>query len=90
MQSERTLFSLSRFVKVWCCALGGCLLLMQLPGRLEAQRGRINGPIDNSRRTTLNGHLNPRTAAASDQGRIDPSRPLPYVTMVFQPSASPG
>jgi uncharacterized protein (TIGR03437 family) len=52
-----------------------------------AQPSRIAGTIDNSRRVVLPGHLNPRAQAGTDQGPVDSSLPLPYVTLVLKPSA---
>ena len=49
---------------------------------------RITVPVDDSRRITLAGHVSPRIAAATDQGPVDPSMQLPYVTLVLAPSAS--
>jgi uncharacterized protein (TIGR03437 family) len=49
---------------------------------------RITGAIDNSRRTELPGHVNPRIQSGSDRGPVDASMALPYVTLVLSPSAS--
>jgi subtilase family serine protease len=48
---------------------------------------RITQAIDNSRRVTLPGNVNPRTKSGVDQGPVDPSMELPYVTLVLKPSA---
>ena len=49
---------------------------------------RITLAIDNSRRMTLPGNVSPRTKSGVDQGPVDPSMELPYVTLVLKPSAS--
>ena len=36
----------------------------------------------------LSGHIHPSARAENDQGRVDASMPLPYVTMALKPSAS--
>ena len=36
----------------------------------QAQQNRITGTIDDSRRVVLYGHINPKTQAAMDQGRV--------------------
>ena len=66
----------------------GCLLLLSLslPHALGAE-DRITVAIDNSRRVTLPGHVSPRTKSGVDQGPVDPSMELPYVTLVLKPSA---
>jgi uncharacterized protein (TIGR03437 family) len=64
------------------------LLLVVFSSHLAAQRGRITGPIDNSRRITLASHVNPRALPEFDQGRADPSKVLSYVTLVIQPTAT--
>lgn len=58
-----------------------------LPGALPAaQRNRIVGPIDNRNRVALRGHIHPKALPENDQGRVDASLTLPYVTMVLKPS----
>ena len=54
----------------------------------SAQPVRITQSIDNNRRVTLLGHLNPRAQAGTDQGRVDLSLALPYVTLMLKPSAA--
>ena len=49
---------------------------------------RITLAIDNSQRVALPGHVSPRTKSGVDQGPVDPSMALPYVTIVLKPSAS--
>ena len=69
--------------------LSGCLLLLclSLPHALPAA-DRITVAIDNSRRATLPGHVSPRIESGVDQGSVDPSMDLPYVTLMLKPSAS--
>jgi uncharacterized protein (TIGR03437 family) len=55
---------------------------------LLAQRNRISGKIDNSRRVELRGHIHPKALAENDQGEASPSLTLPYVTLVLKRSAS--
>src|ERR1017187_10382722 len=68
--------------------LAGCVLLLSLslPHALGAE-DRITVAIDNSRRVTLPGHVSPRTKSGVDQGLVDPSMELPYVTLALKPSA---
>jgi len=63
------------------------VLLLIFASLVSAQRGRINGPIDNSRRVALSGHVNPRARAEYDQGRVDPSQVLPYVSLIVKQTA---
>jgi uncharacterized protein (TIGR03437 family) len=53
-----------------------------------AQTSRITQTIDNSQRTILVGHLNPKAHPADDQGRVAPSLSIPYITLILAPSAS--
>jgi hypothetical protein len=53
-----------------------------------AQQKRITDAVENSSRVVLEGHVSPRLRSAMDQGPVDPSQALPYVTLVLQPSAS--
>jgi uncharacterized protein (TIGR03437 family) len=64
------------------------LVLICLPPSLPAQQDRITEAIDNTRRVVLHGNIDPRVQSASDQGRVDPSLVLPYVTLVLKPSAA--
>lgn len=50
------------------------------------QHKRITGRIDNDRRMTLRGQVNPRALAASDEGRAEASLVLPNITLVLRPS----
>jgi uncharacterized protein (TIGR03437 family) len=49
-------------------------------------RSRITEVVDNHRRVSLSGHLDPRALHAADQGRVDPAFVLPYVTLALKPS----
>ncbi len=51
-----------------------------------AQSDRIAGPINPSQRITLQGSLHRKAKPQFDQGPIDPSSRLGYVTMLFTPS----
>jgi len=53
-----------------------------------AQTSRITEATDNSRRTILAGHVNPKAQPADDQGRVAPSLSIPYITLTLSPSAS--
>src|SRR5437667_5776347 len=53
---------------------------------LSAQRNRITGPIDNSRRVTLKGHIHPKAQSDDDQGPVASSMPIPYATLVLKRS----
>ncbi|HEY4359461.1 MAG TPA: protease pro-enzyme activation domain-containing protein [Bryobacteraceae bacterium] len=53
-----------------------------------AQPSRIAGPIDNTRRIALRGHVHPEARAEFDQGRVSGSLTIPYMTLTFAPSAS--
>ena len=64
-----------------------CLLYF-LTGFLNAQQSRITKAIDNQQRVALTGHLHPKARTEDDQGRVAPSLPMPYVTLVLAQSAS--
>ena len=53
-----------------------------------AQSDRIPGPIDSSQRVTLPGRIHYKALPQYDQGRVEPTFALDYVTMLFAPSAS--
>jgi hypothetical protein len=53
-----------------------------------AQPGRIAGPIDNRNRVSLKGQIHPKALPENDQGRVDASLTLPYVTVRLKPSAA--
>jgi len=49
---------------------------------------RITAAIDNSQRVTLPGQVSARIDSSVDQGFVDRSMPLPYVSLVLKPSAA--
>jgi hypothetical protein len=53
-----------------------------------AQQDRIPGPIDSSQRMVLPGRIPHQALPQYDQGRVEPTFQLDYVTMLFAPSAS--
>jgi len=53
-----------------------------------AQPDRITGPIDSSQRVTVAKSLHPKAQAQYDQGAVDPSLKLSYVTLLLAPSPS--
>jgi len=53
-----------------------------------AQPNRIRSRIDNSRSVTLAGNVHPFATAANDQGAVDSTFALPYITLLLKPSAS--
>src|SRR5215471_19057561 len=67
--------------------VGVCSLLFILsPAQLFGQRNRITGPVEDSRRTALRGHVPPHALPENDQGEVDPSLSLTSLTIVLQPS----
>ena len=67
--------------------VGICSLVLFLPpAQLFAQRNRITGAIQDSRRTALRGHVSPQALQENDQGEVDPSSSLTSLTIVLQPS----
>src|SRR5947207_530049 len=68
-----------------------CILLAILfcfqAGTLMAQRDRVRGPIDNSRRVRLSDHVRPNLRAEDDLGRLSSSEKLPALTLVLGRSA---
>src|SRR5437867_11208361 len=52
-------------------------------GTLMAQRDRVRGPIDNSNRVRLTGHLRPNLRAEDDLGRLAYSDRLTSLTLVL-------
>jgi uncharacterized protein (TIGR03437 family) len=72
----------------WPPLISGFLLFVGLccaPGLQAADR--ITLAIDSSRRVTLPGNVSPRINFGVDQGPVDPSMELSYVTLVLKPSA---
>src|SRR5579883_1905113 len=54
---------------------------------LLAQRNRITSPITNSARVSLAGHVHPKARPEYDQGKVDGSLVLPYVTLLLSHTA---
>jgi uncharacterized protein (TIGR03437 family) len=54
-----------------------------------AQRNRLSGPLDNSRRITLAGRVTARVRAGVDLGRVSGSFQLPEITLYLKTSADP-
>lgn len=75
---------LTRSGNVLSSTLLGALLVLSISA--DAQQSRISGPIDNSKRTVLAGHIHPKATAANDRGRVAPSLQLSYVTLAFSQS----
>src|SRR5580692_12852209 len=65
------------------------LLVATLPVTAWAtQPDRIVTPIDNSQTVVLKGNVNPKALPQDDQGRVEPSMKLPYITMLTKPTAA--
>jgi uncharacterized protein (TIGR03437 family) len=88
MQSNRLTGFLPRHIHAIASLLAIALLVCLPASEVQAQRGRVNGPVDNSHRTVLQGHIAPRLLDATDQGPIDPAEVLPYVTLVLRRTAA--
>lgn len=58
--------------------------------QVQAQpaRGRILQAIDNNSVTPIKGNVSPRAQSQYDQGEVERSFRLPYVTMFFKPTAA--
>ncbi len=56
-------------------------------GAAIAQRNRISGRIENSRRVTLSGNVHPNARPDHDLGRADSFLDLPALTLALKPSA---
>lgn len=54
----------------------------------RAAASRIVQEIDNNLTTPLNGNVSPRARAQDDQGAVESSFKLPYITMFFKPTAA--
>lgn len=53
-----------------------------------AQPNRIGGVIDDTRKVVLKGSVHPKAQSRYDQGPVDPSLKIGYVTLMLKPSAS--
>ena len=69
-------------------SLSLALVLFLLAASLLAQQNRISKAVDNRQRVVLAGHIHPLAKAEDDQGPVDPSMPLPYVTLTLKRSVS--
>jgi subtilase family serine protease len=66
-----------------------CSLLFALSiNTLAAQPDRIVAAIDNNETVLLKGSVHPKAQAQFDQGPVEPSMKLPFVTLLIQPSAA--
>ena len=63
-------------------------LFLLAAGSLHAQISRIAGPIDSAKIVPMSGSLRPAALRRNDQGRVDPSFPLPGMTLYLKPSAT--
>jgi hypothetical protein len=54
---------------------------------LAEQPDRISGTISNSETVVLKGSVHPMALAKFDQGPVEPSMKLPFITLLIQPSA---
>lgn len=68
-------------------ALGIIPLLLFASLCLAAQPDRISGTIDSYRSVILTGSVHAKAQPQFDQGPVEASFKLPYITMVMQPSA---
>ncbi len=64
------------------------LLVLGTVSAWAAQPDRVLTTIDNSQTVVLKGHVSPQARTEYDQGPVEPSFKLGYITMIFQPSAS--
>jgi subtilase family serine protease len=53
-----------------------------------AQPDRIVAPIDGTKTVVLKGNVHPKALPQYDQGPVEPSMRLPYITMVMKPTAN--
>src|SRR5580700_2934820 len=63
------------------------LLFVTCSSTWAAQPDRIVGTIDASQTVVLKGTLSPKAQPRYDQGSVQPSMKLPFVTLLIQPSA---
>ena len=59
-----------------------------IPATGSAADDRITAPVDPNRTVILKGHVHPRAQARFDQGLLDPSAEIGYVTLRLTPSPS--
>jgi uncharacterized protein (TIGR03437 family) len=55
---------------------------------LRAQERRITGPIDDAVPAVVHGSLHAKAQSRYDQGRVEGSLPIPFVTLTMKPSAA--
>jgi uncharacterized protein (TIGR03437 family) len=67
------------------CSLRPLTILICATLPLLAQENRIAGPIGGDRRT-LAGSLHPQAQTRFDQGSVEPSLKIPYITIMLKPS----
>jgi uncharacterized protein (TIGR03437 family) len=67
-------------------AVAGSLLIGLCCAHALKAADRITLAVDNSRRVTLPGNVTPHIKFGVDEGPVDPSMQLPYVTLVLKPS----
>jgi len=77
---------LSRRLRTRTALILGALAL--LAGAVNAQQSRVSKAIDNQQRFVLSGHIHPKALPEDDQGRVAPSLPMSYVTLVLAQSDS--
>ncbi len=65
-----------------------CFLLVLCVRAQAAQPDRITAAIDNNQTVALKGSVSPRARARFDQGPVDPSMKLEYITFQVSPSPS--
>jgi uncharacterized protein (TIGR03437 family) len=68
-------------------ALAAVFSVLVLPA-VYAQQSRLTSPIDNTRLSTLRGHVRPAANAANDAGPVEDSFSLPAITLLLKPSAA--
>jgi uncharacterized protein (TIGR03437 family) len=64
-----------------------CLLFLSLSLAYGAE-DRITQPVDDSKRVTLPGNVSSKIKSGVDQGPVDPSMEIPYLTLVLKLSAA--
>lgn len=63
------------------------LLLLAAVSAWAAQPDRVLNPVDNNQTVVLKGHVHPKAQAQYDQGPVEPSFKMGYISMMFKPSA---
>ena len=63
-------------------------ILILLPAALFAQKDRIAGAIDSAQTAAIPGSVHPLAKPQFDEGPVDPSTRLNYITLMVKPSAS--